>query len=64
MGEKKVRARLETDLMATGRREVEGQPPDGPRRWRKGELVGDIDDLSRGLRCGFSTSSPILIRTI
>lgn len=64
MGEKKVRARLETDLMATGRREVEGQPPDEPRRWRKGELVGDIDDLSRGLRCDFSTSSQIFICTV
>ena len=51
MGEKKNKRRRETDLLATGRREVEGQPPDGPREWRTDELEGGLDDLRRGLRC-------------
>lgn len=51
VGEKKNKRRRETDLLATGRREVEGQPPDGPREWRSDELEGGLDDLRRGLRC-------------
>lgn len=51
VGERRNKKRRETDLLVSGRREVEGQPPDGPREWGPHELEGDIDDLSRGLRC-------------
>ena len=51
VGERKNKRRRETDLLAVGRREVEGRPPDGPREWDPDELAGGIDDLSRGLRC-------------
>jgi hypothetical protein len=66
VGERKNKRRRETDLLAVGRREVEGRPPDGPREWDPDELAGGIDDLSRGLRCaprGGSRRAPTSGRT-